>query len=277
MSDGVYEILSQREVGRLSISLGTSFAIEALCGLGEGVVKPPIYDYKLILVNVRTLIRNCLNALKSKDVERLDAHALASVIVEEWQIIQSAVVKLHKVQLVPYIPTYEDLERRFPDAIILAPNTPKQQLHYNLEVSTSILLMSAGLIEGLVHVVSTFDSFKGKTLILTHSPVDLLQRYQFSSLELLESHTGKIKSPSQWGSKLQGKDNHRLPLNTFTLQVFGDGYKFRPQPLVARRAVHATAQLHQWTPTTTLSKIRTNITNAVKENDIRELLLKFIH
>lgn len=274
MSDDVYKILNDRDTGKLSISLGTSIAIESLCGLELEVgINPPLYSYELFLVNVRTLIRNCISAVESVNVERLTPEAIGVVIVEEWEIIKTTILKLHKINLVPYIPTYESQDRFYKNAILREPNTPKQKLHSVLESTTAINLIAGGFIDGLIHVDGKFQQSNSRTIILTHSPMDLLQVYQFGRLELLESHTGKVKTPSQWGTKLQGKDLHRIPFNKFTLQLFGDGYRFRPQPIVVRRAVLEVAAMCGWTPTTTIAKIKSDINKNVKKDDIKELLM----
>src|SRR5690606_15099886 len=72
-----------------------------------------------------------------------------------------------------------------------------------------------------------FEQDQRKVLIITHFPVDLLNRYKFSRLVLLETHTGAMKPHTLWYTKLyNGKELNMIPFDRMTVQLFGDGNLF---------------------------------------------------
>jgi hypothetical protein len=97
-----------------------------------------------------------------------------------------------------------------------------------------------------------FPDIHATTLLMSHYPVDLLQRYRFMSLAHLESHTGAVKTPLMWNTKLvNGKETPYLPFDKMTLQMFGDGIAFTPMPAKIRKRVLELAVEYKWTPATT--------------------------
>jgi hypothetical protein len=115
------------------------------------------------------------------------------------------------------------------------------------------------------------------SLIVTHFPVDLFGRYRFNQLDLLESHTGKIKPPAQWNTKLSAKreETDMLPFNPFTLQVFGDNQQFVHQLPRVKEAVVETAKATGWSSVTTMEKIRMTLEKQVKDVQILTTLRQF--
>ena len=115
------------------------------------------------------------------------------------------------------------------------------------------------------------------SLIMTHLPVDLLARYRFSRLELLESHTGKIKGPAEWNTKLtNGKELANIPFNSFTLQLFGDnGNMFSPQSISIRRVLLEAAQKWGWTNVSGMERVRDTIGKIANDHH-REQLVKLL-
>ena len=96
-----------------------------------------------------------------------------------------------------------------------------------------------------------------RATLITHYPVDLLARYNFTELHLLESHTGAIKNPSMWNTKLQnGRDIPNIPFDRATLQVFGDGVMYRPMNMKIRKAFIEMAEKHQWSAATTEALVK---------------------
>src|SRR5690606_22392271 len=89
-------------------------------------------------------------------------------------------------------------------------------------------------------------------LILTHFPVDLLNRYRFKTLKLLESHTGAIKPFNVWNTKLKdGQGLDVIPFDRMTLQMFGDNAHFSPMHKKVRMTIYNLVVKNKWTYATT--------------------------
>ena len=111
-----------------------------------------------------------------------------------------------------------------------------------------------------------FDRDNRTVLILTNYAIDLLQRYKFTSLSLLESHTGAVKPPAMWYTKLNnGKELTTIPFDRMTIQMFGDGSNlFSPFPIKIRRTMLTISEKNKWTPMTTKAYI---LDSVKKERD----------
>ena len=116
-----------------------------------------------------------------------------------------------------------------------------------------------------------------EAFIVTHLPVDLLSRYNFKKLELVESHTGAIKAFPHWHSKLTGgKELVNIPFNAFSLQVFGDnGNLFTPLLPSLRKEVLRLAQEDRWVAITTDDKIRMSL-RKVTDPTSRAILMSLL-
>ena len=111
--------------------------------------------------------------------------------------------------------------------------------------------------------------------IMTSYPVDLLSRYQFAKLMLLESHTGNLREPSEWNRRLSNNPSYaRLPFNILTLQVLGDrSTLFNSQSPKVKKVLLETATSYNWTPMTTMLKIQNDI-KKISDSEIRDKLFK---
>ena len=106
------------------------------------------------------------------------------------------------------------------------------------------------------YTLKILDVEARKALILTHFAYDLLAK-GFSSLHLLESHTGTIKNKFMWYTKyLNGKELSSIPFREDMLQIFGDNEHFRPWPIKARRQVLELAAKYNWSQVTQNDKVR---------------------
>src|SRR5690606_20358874 len=120
-----------------------------------------------------------------------------------------------------------------------------------------------------------FEQDQRKVLIITHFPVDLLNRYKFSRLVLLETHTGAMKPHTLWYTKLyNGKELNMIPFDRMTVQVFGDGNLFTPALIKLRRHILDLAKRYKWTSVTTKDMVLRHVSNEhdpVLEGYIRKL------
>lgn len=270
-----------REKGGLPISIGTSLALEGAFGVyPDRPVNPaPIHQTREVWINVRTLIRNLIGCLPVEIKELVTPPVLVPVLLEELAIIEAAVVKASEgmARTVFYCADYTTLSRKFPKAMLRVPKTPKQIWAQMLEDTAVRQVLSEPLSQDMRVFRYEITGRHQSALIVTHLPVDLLARYSFNKLELLESHTGIIKPYPQWHTKLTGgKELPNIPFNTFSLQVFGDnGNQFGSMPPSTRREVLDLAKEDNWTSVTTPEKIRMSL-RKVKDPTTRATLMSML-
>lgn len=272
-----------RAKGAVPVSMGTSLALEAAFGVypeREVVDPPPILSVKELWINVRTLIRNCFNAFETDQKDRLLPQDLIPALEEEFSIIDVVVSQRTQgqVNVVFYLPDYSSLPRKFPDALLRHPRTPKQLAYQAIENSLAEHFKKHPPHEQFRETAFLVTGSHPEAFMLTHFPVDLLARYRFKKLWLLESHSGHIKAYPQWHTKLNdGKTLERIPFGAFALQVFGDGNtQFSMQPSAIRQEVKTLAEIDKWTSVSTKDRIRMSINTRVKSLKVRTLLLAFL-
>lgn len=261
------EQISNREKGALPISIGTSLAIESALGIYPEVEgkdppyrgdRPPVTHVESIWINVRTLFRNLIGSIQKDDRTSLEPNDLSDAISNEMTVIESAITQgsLGRCSCVFYLCTFMGINRRFPYANHRNPNTDGQKTTWMMEEATLKELMENNpSVDFRVYDIE-FDESNQKSLIITHYAVDLLNRYRFKELSLLESHTGAVKNPLQWHTKLHGgQDLVTIPFDRMTLQVFGDSVSFRPTSIKVRRHLVELSNKYGWTPATTKALI----------------------
>lgn len=268
---------------KLPISIPTAMAVERACGFHPEIKdpKPPILKHRILLMNVRTLIRNLHSSIEPDALKRPDYGELVSGLVEDMRVTESAIISESSggANTQFYLPTYNSLKRTFPRAKLKLPATDKQRNYADFE-KNMIMSLKKQMASGLPLEIETTDMGPTgrypSTMLVTHYPVDLLMRSNFSELVLLESHTGKIKGGSQWSGKLTGsKDMSRIPFNKFTLQLFGDGTQFHSYPHKYKKEVLRLAEEKRWSHTTTRDKILLNI-KTIEDTEVRGRLLELM-
>jgi hypothetical protein len=258
-------ILAQRVIGAYPLSIATSLMLESLAGVHPDLPippHPPIQDYQAIWVNLRTLFRNLYNAVERDQQQDLHPSFLAEAMISEMEVLHDAIRTLQStVQVFFYVNNYPDLVRQFPHAQFRTDNTPLQKHYAAIMVSTLELVMTQA--KKVMKTPPAF--FRGdlqasqmmKTLLVTHYAWDLTSAKYLGDTELIESHTGKIKPPSQWYTKYyQGKDYPMIPFRRGFLPIFGDDTLFRPFPKAARESIVELAVKYDWTNVTSLDRLR---------------------
>jgi hypothetical protein len=258
-------ILAQRVIGAYPLSIATSLMVESLAGVHPDLPippHPPIQDYQAIWVNLRTLFRNLYNAVERDQQQDLHPSFLAEAMISEMEVLHDAIRTLQStVQVFFYVNNYPDLVRQFPHAQFRTDNTPLQKHYAAIMVSTLELVMTQA--KKVMKTPPAF--FRGdlqasqmmKTLLVTHYAWDLTSAKYLGDTELIESHTGKIKPPSQWYTKYyQGKDYPMIPFRRGFLPIFGDDTLFRPFPKAARESIVELAVKYDWTNVTSLDRLR---------------------
>ncbi len=273
--------VDNREKGQVPVTIGTALALEAGMGIypDRPESPPPFSRAKELWINLRTLVRNLYACLPTDLKDTVLPDDLWGYVQEEMSIIPAAVEKgsMGNTRVIYYVSEYNRLTQRFPGAIVKEFKTHKQIVQQKIEEIT----LQLALEKNHHHHVEVLDfDIQGQhpgSFIITHLPIDLLARYHFERLELLESHTGKIKGPGAWNTKLtNGKELSNIPFNRFTLQLFGDnGNMFSPHSISLRRALMELAARRGWTNVTSLEKIRDDV-RKVEKVEHRSMLEKML-
>lgn len=269
------EEMAARATGQFPLSIATSLAIESACGIHPDIpaTKPPILKFKEFWVNVKTLFRNLLGSLDRESAEIVSSHAMGQTLILEMETIKE-VIKTYSpgTKVVFYINEYLDMKQLYPDALFRFETTEKRKHYLDLLDQTIEQYLDKNVELGIALSIRKLKPKAYVTaMILTHLPYDLLSRYEFEDLVLLESHTGAIKPFAQWYTKYyNGNELTMLPFREELLQIFGDDQTFRPLSIKLRRAIVQIALARGWNAVTTKERIRSNL------KDLPEDLLKQI-
>lgn len=264
-------VLSNRVLGEvIPISIATALAIESLVGKNPDapVVDSHLPEVDLLVINVRTLVRNLLGAIQKEDkLVQISGPALVEYIIQDINIINQTLAEYASdtLDIVFYVPTYKSIYNGLYKHGILKESRTPNQIYQNTSelyvVDNLITVAKEQSIDNVISVDANLDKYPVACAMLTHYPVDLLNRYQFNSLYLLESHTGALKGPTEWNTKLTGgKANINLPFDRATLQVFGDGVMFISSKSKLRSTFRELAERYKWTARSTPDLVKFSAT-----------------
>ena len=269
MAEITHSPLSARTTSSYPISIGTALSLESIA-LGSN----PVYDkervipnhvdifkYDELWINISTLYRNILGSVSAAAQMTIVPEDLLITLEFETDLIKEIISKLshEKVNVVYYYCNYKGLDKKHPNAKLREETTPKQikYTHDRDIIIKEYLRRQKKTNEVMEFELSLKPSVPKKILIITHEAYDLLSSTNFTSMELLESHTGKLKDKSQWWTKLSNsKELMRMPFNICTMQVFGDSQRFHPMNSKVREQVISIANERQWTPVTTKARMQ---------------------
>ncbi|MNC09568.1 hypothetical protein D3C81_199700 [compost metagenome] len=254
-----------REVGAFPLSIGTSYAIEGLLGIHPGNPNQPSGHKGIttLWINIRTLVRNYREAMKTDDRDRIKYDSAAIMVLSEMQAIPE-ILKFAKrnIEVVFYHQAIEDIRQQFPNANYKTVKTDNQVAAATYETFTLRFLL-AECVNAKVPVQQIRRQptpSRQVAAILTHYPKDLFWKGCFERLFLLESHTGQLKTYVDWYSKLIGiKSDNQVPLNEFTIQVFGDKHLFEGQDKKIKTELKELARVKRWNATTAMGKVSSDI------------------
>ena len=235
------ETTELRETSGFPLSIGTGLAIETLFTPIEATADPErevsnlpdLSVYTLYAFNVSTLLRNILSAVKSPEMMGAQNKVFLDVLKEEIDFLKGF-FESNNIPIVFYVNTYNYFKTAYKDNLRKA-NTDKQ---LRLEDITTYCL-NAMMKENDIKVFNKDINFgkEHSVLVVTHVPADLLSYGNFAKLDLLESHTGLIKTRKDWNSKyypIPNKDMSFLPFMEYLLVTFGDKVMFSPAPIKTR-------------------------------------------
>lgn len=221
-----------------------------------------------IVINGRTLWRNYWTSWK--ETERPNVREITEEFFEEVETIMGLLSNM-KLSYVIYWPSYENLQLKLPGSVPKTKKTENARIYELTEDLIGIQMLKRKL---ALPIDTQMPSANGNAWIITHLPIDLLNRYQFTSLKLLQSHTGKLVDPVNWNKTIFANEKYRrMPFNSFTLSIFGDRSKqFSGHPIRVRKRVFELALDRKWTPLTTMEKIRYDMKH-VEEGEIKDIMI----
>lgn len=258
------EGVAGRATGQFPLSIATSLAIESACGIHPEIIakKPPVRDFQELWINVKTLFRNLYGSLDKETAEIVSFHEMGQTLIQEMETIRSIIAEYSpSTKVVYFINEYLNIERDYPHAVIRSETTEKKRDYQNLLDQTIEQYLDKNKELGIVLSIGKLEPKSYvSAMIMTHMVLDLIARYKFDNLVLLESHTGKIKPFPQWYTKyFNGKDLPMIPFQIGLLQIFGDDVTFKPLSIKIRKEIAAVAEKRSWAAITSKDRIRSNL------------------
>lgn len=234
-------LLTTRPMSGFPVSIGTSLALETLFKPMIAVadesrevpdkVDPRTYD--LYLFNVSTVLRNLIQSLSWRDMSTVAKKDVADAFLEELEFL-TGFFQAADLNVKFYWNSYSYALKTYPDKI-RRPTTPQQLAVVQLmDYCTAAVRKQDDVLSFSKDLHVQRDA---KCLLVSHVPWDLLSWGNFHKLDLLESHTGRIKTRKDWNTKyypIKDKDFSFLPFLEFLLTKLGDSVMFAPAPLKER-------------------------------------------
>ncbi len=280
---------SNRVTSAFPLSIGTSLAFESMfTGYQQPYDPerkiPELIDYKkydILYINIKTLIRNIIGSLTNDEQKSLSVNSLYYTLLNELDTITSVIKDKtqNMLRLMFYFSNYVELKeyQRVKVITLRNPTTDKQLMTEKIEEAViDKIFKERDLFPIIKSSVTDFKDKKLKSLIITHIPYDLVSYKEFKLLDLLETHTGKLKHFNEFNSKyypIPDTDMSNLPFNNILLLILGDKVMFKPYPIKIRKGIIDVSINKKWTPLTTITKVKADIISA----NIDSLLPMFIN
>lgn len=268
--------LADRAMSAFPLSIGTSLALESLFRGRQDPYDPQreipkvdnIEDYKLILINVHTLIRNIVGSVDYRSAEFLSEKEIIIALRQEILTIIDILKHEGEGKIAPYFYSrnYTLIKKTFFKAKTVRfqePNTAKQITADNQITKTLKLLKNDTEFDFVKWVgLSLIDRVNTSAIIISHIPYDLLSWDKFNKLDLLESHTGLLKTRKDFYTKYANSkkvDLSNMPFQRRLLAIFGDHVMFKSFPQQARQLIIDLATNFNWTAVTTEEKVNHDV------------------
>lgn len=275
----------ERSVSSFPISIGTAIALESIFAPRIEQYDPnrqipntiDLTKYSYMYFNVLTLFRNMQGAMDKETFLIARDTELIDVINQEMEVIKSLFnVEGHGICTpIFFIPTYEYFYKnsKFRMIKFREDKTEFQKIYTGKQSKVLFELLKTKNVEKINVELPVYGN--KNALLLSHIPLDLLNYKHFNILDLLESHTGKLKSRHTWNSKyfpIPDVDMNMFPFNRKLLMLFGDKTIIHPSDIRIRKQIADIAKTRHWTTMTTLDKINLDISLTIKEPMVLEFL-----
>lgn len=261
--------LFDRATSGFPLSISTGLAFESIFPPRQAVYDPSrtppqsiqFSDYDQMWINVDTLIRNITEAVPKEQLINVNVKEMITILFDEMDTINSLLANEGQGEMTPvyYTCDYAAALRSIHRAFELRKRETPHAIWYDDMRNRTIKQLKKDAPSDVVHFPGSIrTSGKLNALMLTHYPYDLTSRKLFNRLDLLESNTGKLKKPAEWGTKyypVPGYDMRILPFYRFLLLALGDKPLIKPFPIKIRKQIMDSAVKRAWTPMTTTEKV----------------------
>ncbi len=222
------------------VSIGTGLSLETLFPTETPIDDSRIFKklenlstYNLYAFNIATLLRNIITSVSFKDLVGVSKKQILETLLDEIDFITNF-FQSNDLHVKFYINSYSYAKNAYKDKIRI-PTTDHQ---FFIEDINKYCLNSFKKEDDVTHFSKNIHFNRDDSvLVMTHVAFDLLSYSNFHKLDLLESHTGLIKSRKEFNSKyypLPNRDMSFLPFMEYLLTIFGDKVLFSPAPLKER-------------------------------------------
>lgn len=260
------------------VSIGTGLSLETVFDPPDDVrydkdreipmvIKPD--DYKYHIYNIYTIARNILSACVIKDkFQLINNKFFLPTVLEEIENI-NMLYEDFKAKPILFMPDYTSLFKKF--------NKDKENATTNAVIDYDTMRKIFKNIKPSMDFITTTSlvATNEKVLLLSNYTIDLLNYKRVPKLDLLESHTGKIKTKAYFNSKyhpIGKRDMSIIPFTEKLLYLLGDKTIVKPGKLKLRIDLYKIAEEKNWNNKTTLDKIMYGI----KDNpDLMAAIQKF--
>lgn len=245
-----------RALGAFQMSVGTSLAFEKDA---SSLMK----ETSSFLVNLRTLVRNVMQAYEDKS-EITEENVIKDTKADLTELARwlSENATKRSLNLVVYYPSYKSLPSIYKKADLVSDKTRtvKAKAFNDMLVKVCDALYKQ-FPKQIEKTDTRLPKFDGKGVIFTHHVVDLTMTSSTTRLKLLESYTGTVKPYTLWYTKLTGgKDLYNMPFNKLTIQVFGDkSTNFYTSTMGIKKVIEDLAIAKSWNSGTSYSKVQSDI------------------
>lgn len=231
----VNTVLQNRPQSGFPISIATGLALETIFEPTQEVAdstravpdRPAPTLYTDYLFNVSTLARNIITSVKYAELRTCSVKDVITTLVEEMDYLKT-LFQMQEKHLHFYVNSYAFVQQTYPEKLRKA-TTEQQTFSYHLVEECVKHIKKREM--ALAFSKDIYLERTSTTLLLSHVPWDLLSHGRFRRLDLLESHTGVIKTRKDWNTKyfkVPDKDMSFLPFMEYLLSTFGDNVMFKP-------------------------------------------------
>lgn len=238
-------ILNDRQMSGFPVSIGTGLALETLDVPEIEVYDPSrevpprvdITHYDAIFFNAKTILRNIFGSIPAGSIMSVTPDEYYACLKNEVAYLSDK-FSLDDVDSYVYDSEYRGAYSVAPATKYRNATTEKQLFMKTIEDKVIDRLVK----EKYITKVKDYVNFNAKKcIIFTHIPYDLTASVKYTVMHLLESHTGVLKKPNQWGSKyypIGDLDMEILPFRLDLLVKFGDHVMFKPDPIDLRKKLY---------------------------------------
>lgn len=272
------KITEDRVIGSSGLSIGTHLALESLFSSQFELYddkrefnKINVKKYDKHIFNIYTIVRNILNSYTDKDKVKIIQKSKFSYVFKQELDILSGIYMNVKCDPVLFYPNY--------DKLYVAYNINKTEIDtstYKLHLVIKSFLNDIDKKIG-IECINDKKSYKlkkleGQNLITTHIGIDL---FNSGNLSLLESHTGKLLTRSEFNKRYRSFGEVKLdylPWDELIYFLMGDHVFVKGVGIKYKKQFINISRTNNWTIKTEPSLIRTVLR---RDELLRDYVQKF--